>query len=314
LPIYAGIDEAGYGPLLGPLVVSCAAFACEKPEADLWNDLAPVVRLTAAHWDGLVVQDSKLLFRRPHGIRRLEEGCLSFVTASTGHPPETLGELLLSLGADLSTDSYPWYDLAHDLPLPLSADRGRIDALAGDLASAAGPAKIAFASFHAHPVLSGTLNDEVTAGKNKADVVYQRVAEHLKTLLEATDAEVFLTCDKLGGRNHYAPMLQQSFNSWVHIGHEGRNSSQYLMQIDGRPVRVSFVKNGERQAPTVALASMFSKYLRELLLHLLNSYWCRRVGGLAPTSGYVQDARRFIADIGEHPDYHKYRPLLVRLR
>jgi len=24
--------------------------------------------------------------------------------------------------------------------------------------------------------------------------------------------------------------------------------------------------------------------------------------------------RCFIADIGEHPDYHKYRPLLVRLR
>ena len=46
-----------------------------------------------------------------------------------------------------------------------------------------------------------------------------------------------------------------------------------------------------------ALASMASKYLRELAMQAFNEFWRRRVPGLLPTAGYPQDAKRFRADI-----------------
>ena len=62
--IVAGIDEAGYGPLLGPLVVSAALFRVPSDDdLDLWDALSPVV--SRAPVDGAVpVNDSKKLYQR----------------------------------------------------------------------------------------------------------------------------------------------------------------------------------------------------------------------------------------------------------
>jgi hypothetical protein len=50
---------------------------------------------------------------------------------------------------------------------------------------------------------------------------------------------------------------------------------------------------GESFLPT-ALASMTSKYLRELAMRSFNDFWCGRVPDLSPTAGYPGDARRFM--------------------
>jgi hypothetical protein len=53
---------------------------------------------------------------------------------------------------------------------------------------------------------------------------------------------------------------------------------------------------GERALPT-ALASMVSKYLRELSMHAFNAYWRRHLPDLRPTAGYPGDSRRFKTEI-----------------
>ena len=55
---------------------------------------------------------------------------------------------------------------------------------------------------------------------------------------------------------------------------------------------------------SVALASMISKYVRELLMREFNRYWLAHVPGLKPTAGYPQDAVRYIDAI---------RPALLKL-
>ncbi len=76
-----GIDEAGYGPLLGPLVVGISVFRIPG-EGNALSARLPVV-----------VDDSKKLFSRATGLGRLEEGVLAFrEVAADSDVPDDPGE------------------------------------------------------------------------------------------------------------------------------------------------------------------------------------------------------------------------------
>ena len=63
-------------------------------------------------------------------------------------------------------------------------------------------------------------------------------------------------------------------------------------------MQAHFKAGGESFLPA-ALASMTSKYLREMAMRALNHFWCAQVDGLRPTAGYPLDARRFKAEIAD---------------
>ena len=77
---------------------------------------------------------------------------------------------------------------------------------------------------------------------------------------------------------------------------EGRELSAYRVGSPTAQVEIRFQPRGERSLPA-ALASMASKYLRELSMRAFNEFWCTRVADLQPTAGYPVDARRFKAAI-----------------
>jgi hypothetical protein len=64
-------------------------------------------------------------------------------------------------------------------------------------------------------------------------------------------------------------------------------------------VQVTFEPRADMSHFCVALASMVSKYLRELFMREFNHFWQQKVPGLKPTAGYPGDARRFWNDIAE---------------
>ena len=63
-------------------------------------------------------------------------------------------------------------------------------------------------------------------------------------------------------------------------------------------LRIRFQAKGESILPT-ALASMVSKYLREVSMDRFNTWWREHIPGLMPTAGYPEDARRFRGEIAE---------------
>jgi hypothetical protein len=104
-------------------------------------------------------------------------------------------------------------------------------------------------------------------------------------------------CDKHGGRNRYAALLQEVFpEQLVLVRQEGAELSKYRVQVADRQVEFRFQPKGEQHLPT-ALASMTAKYLRELAMRPFNTFWQRHVPGLKATAGYPGDARRFFAEI-----------------
>ena len=62
---------------------------------------------------------------------------------------------------------------------------------------------------------------------------------------------------------------------------------------------MTFQPRADAEHFCVALASMVSKYVREVLMAEFNRFWEGQVPGVKPTAGYPGDSRRFFRAI--HP-------------
>ena len=77
---------------------------------------------------------------------------------------------------------------------------------------------------------------------------------------------------------------------------EDPSASDYLLESIGRPsqsMRVRFEVDGDALHFPVALASMVSKYTRELLMARFKAWFATRAPQIKPTAGYGRDAKRF---------------------
>jgi ribonuclease HII len=65
----------------------------------------------------------------------------------------------------------------------------------------------------------------------------------------------------------------------------------------GEGLVLSFEVGAEERHLPVALASMGAKFVRELSMRRLNAFFTARMPSLAPTAGYVEDGRRYLAEV-----------------
>jgi hypothetical protein len=131
MAILAGIDEAGFGPLLGPLVVSSAAFSVEPAllAADLWETLVKSVSRSRKHLGGrLLIADSKKAFNREEGLGHLERTSLIALDCMGRRPAELTDCCRRCAGLPASVAEYPLVPRHARVPtggcVGRSADRG----------------------------------------------------------------------------------------------------------------------------------------------------------------------------------------------
>lgn len=296
-----GTDEAGYGPNLGPLMVSATLW--RSPDgidpASLYEQLeGAVTRTPRAAPTAVPIADSKSLYQPGKGLRTLERGlwpCLCLL----GLRPTTWRGLWAALapGWDAEQADAPWY-AEYDRALDVAAET--IESSAATLAAGLASAGIELLGMRSRAVFPEAFNRRVDACGSKGEALSQITLELAAELMEPLAVgPIRCLCDKHGGRNQYQRLLADRFpDALIEIYAEGAQASIYRFGPSERRVEFTFQVKGERFLP-VALASMCSKYLRELAMEAWNDYWCRRVPGLAPTAGYPQDARRFMRDIAD---------------
>src|SRR5262249_26318644 len=124
MPWYIGIDEAGYGPSLGPLVQTAVGvwLPGEMPSCDLWRLLRAAVRKHGGKADGrLVIDDSKKVYGPQQGLRNLELGVLVVLGSET---PRTVGGCLSRVAEASLPDlrGEPWFDESVGLPLVIGVE------------------------------------------------------------------------------------------------------------------------------------------------------------------------------------------------
>lgn len=296
--LLAGIDEAGLGPILGPLVV--AGVALEGPRgADPWELLATHVCRERLHKGKIRVADSKKVKAGKYGLQRLERTVLAFMGTLFGDVPAHLGELLAAAGVDAAAFApYPWY-APDQLALPLFGDRDELRVFASGLAGTMRRQEMELLHIALQPLDVREFNASIARTDNKSDTHFEAYSAVIGELLQRLPGEAHLVADRCGGRMHYQRALRRRLG-----GHEVRclgeapRESSYEVRGDGQRVRITFAAQGEDRAFPTALASCAAKYLRELCMHQLNSWFAARVPDLAPTAGYYVDGHRFLLDVG----------------
>ena len=275
-----GTDEAGYGPNLGPLVVSATAWSLSKT-----IDLGAVGAVLRHR--GIDIADSKRLYHGGGSLRALELGVWTVFLAAD--------KTSVSLEMD-RVDPCWQRDFFNE---PVMDINRQMRELAETFRQFVGLCGIKLLRNRSLILGAAGFNRRLDVCGSKGTLLSETTLELVRDLLaempEYQLKKAVVLCDKHGGRNRYLDVLNQFFPD---VPFQVVEESRPLSTYRSKNLEFRFQSKGESQLP-VALASMFSKYLREVCMLSFNTFWRSHLPGLKPTAGYPVDAKRFKADIAE---------------
>ena len=304
--VYAGIDEAGYGPMLGPLCVASATFVLKDADPtegppDLWDLLASAVcRRSSDKKRRIAIDDSKKLkgasSARAHPCRHLERGVLAGLYSSTNALPESDTALLDLIKAPVPTE--PWYE-GDPICLPLAGTSDEHRITGAMLQRALESAGIALQEMACETIHPRQINTAASARERKSSLnlaAALRLADRIRCTHRAAHPRIII--DRQGGRSDYREQLAMAWpHASIRILGETKRVSRYRLDFPEGPLTISFEAESEQAHLPAALASMTAKLVRELHMARLNRFFGARIPDLKPTAGYVQDGRRFVQEV-----------------
>ena len=327
--VFAGIDEAGYGPMFGPLVVGRFVFGLEGAGShdkaaqstehrdaapDLWAILEKAVcrNLKSARRGRIAINDSKKLYtsREGKGLSALEMGVLTFAALAKKRP-RTLDHWLDLMGenAHHNLSKLPWYEASEARPwnkVPKALTEGQVAVARSMLAATARQVQVKALDVGARVVFEDRFNEMVGATRSKAATSFTFVADHLQNIWrQFGEQRPLVIVDRQSGRTHYRGMLAINFpHEKLTVEYEDDTGSAYTIESKStgdkqspRAMTIRFEVDADAHHMPVALASMVSKYTRELLMARFQAWFTEHAPQIKPTAGYARDAARFWKEI-----------------
>ena len=310
MKIVVGIDEAGYGPNLGPLCLGGSAWLLPKEleVTSLDSLLYPVFQAKSSEkfpiaW--IPLGDSKKLYRSGSSLESLSLGLSTFFRIQQKNSIDLL-ENTRPQGGAANLRFIPWYgnqpsawsrefmpNLEELLaPHLLEKAISQFQSLTIELL---GIESLAFSEAEFNRIVDACGNKATLLSMSSLEWIRDWLSRLRQSHPSITSFEIF--CDKHGGRNKYLGPLMQVFpDTWFETEIESSNLSRYRGTIFDAQCQWSFTAKGDSITPS-SVASMAAKWTREVLMSRLNSYWGSMIANLKPTAGYPVDAKRFAESI-----------------
>ena len=302
MPLIIGTDESGLGPNLGPLVVTATVWKTKNDRQDLDKFAAHLQTAGRGLEIPIELGDSKSLFNSGGTLEGLEQvvipallncnnsvDCKSNISSAMG--------LISLLSNQVFSESDQDLFLKDHWTLPLATDNAKIDYISTVWVDCQLECDCSLEAIYSKIVFPARFNEQIMVWNNKSTVLTSTTLEIVKDAFNQFQGDTQITCDRHGGRKCYHSSIQQFLTDhWVTIEKETANLSKYSWGIRDHHYQIEFVTRGER-FPEVGLASMVSKYVRELTMYNWNLYWEDKIPGIKHTAGYPVDAKRFLDEI-----------------
>ena len=319
MAILTGIDEAGYGPILGPLVVSSTTFTVpdELLRSDMWKILKGSVAKTKRALAGrILIADSKKAFNRKTGCGHLRRAVISAIRClDAGFEIPANAKELAAILCPESLDrlaDYQWYRELEGVEL--GGENSDFDIAAGVFARNLASNDMRLVDICSRCLDVGYYNKMVSDVRNKASVLFTSVAKLIHRAYEmgGEGEKIQVLVDRQGGRINYVGLLRKMFpHLQLSILRQDEKCSSYQL-VGAKTLRLHFAIKADTRFLPVSLASMASKYVRELMMESINRYFLRHCPEIKPTAGYWQDGLRFIKDVETKLGHLEYDPEKLR--
>lgn len=254
-----GIDENGYGPILGPLVITGCLIKTEEKKN---------------------ISDSKRIFRGSKGRNIGEEIVASHFSHIYQGKIERMGNFL----EEILIERECFLNQRRDFCSP---DNYSFPLFNDELADFKIEPLEELIDVKSIVVCPHQFNKLLKLKKKKNLVnlfLFSKVVSYF--LEKYKDQPLQIICDNIGNMKdyHYFQNFLQDLK--LFRLKEDKNSSQYLIIYEDKKYELRFEKRADENFNSVALASIFGKYLREIYMMKINDYFSKKIPSLPYSSGY----------------------------
>lgn len=279
--LHIGLDENGYGPVMGPLVVTGVIATM-----DLDKD-----------WPG-DIYDSKLLFTHQNTHKELEKIALSILNISKGKFSHSTSGIFENFQQDFKCPK----DISicfENLPeIPLWTTKKDIENFTKFLSAFCEKKQLKILSINSVILCVHKFNSFCRQNMKKDFINYLLFEKIILQALSKSD-NLFVKAGKIGGRKDYKKFLEKTFHNWqINNIMEKPEISGYLLIRNNKKIALNFVRDIESRSFLGVLAGIYGKYIRELFMHSINSF----LGTKRYISGYRDIQTKKFLNILSHKE------------
>lgn len=263
--LVVGIDENGYGPLLGPLVVTATLLEVEDEKLLLKGNL----------------KESKQVFLSGEKMSDGEILVLSFYLHLKKHKPATpqqfLADLILPIDDNCNS---PLSICSPQFRLPHWCDDDAIDeGLATQFLKEVGAKLVEIKSISLCPAQFNKRAKNIS--KAQLDyLLFETLILHMRN--QYPEKRILFLCGFIGSTKNYS----QFFYNLASEEWEEESNNAEVRYVFPNWGEIRFIKDGDKLYFPIALSSLVGKYIRELFIEQLNIIIKEHIQGINHTSGY----------------------------